>query len=171
MPRLIVDRFTFDFPAGWSLLKYDDCTFYREHFNSLAHSKALDLLALSPAPSELWMIEIKDYRRARRTKPGNLFTEVARKARDTLAGLAVARMNANDALSKGFAAEAMRAGRVRVVFLLEQPEKPSKVFPHVVNPATARTELKRALRAIDPHPVFGNAGALTAKTAWTVTPP
>lgn len=171
MPDIVVDRFAFDFPPGWTLLKYEDCTYFRKHFNDLASSKALDLLALAPQHSELWMVEIKDYRRHRRTKPGNLFTEIAHKVRDTLAGLAAARVAANDHQSRSFAADAMRADRFRVVFLLEQPQKPSKLFPQVVDPATGSTALRKALRAVDPHPFFGNASDLTAKTAWTVIAP
>lgn len=171
MPTIIVDRFVFDLPAGWTVLKYDDCTYYREHFNGLASSKALDLLALAPQQSELWMVEIKDYRGHRRANPENLFTDVARKVRDTLAGLAAARVAANDPQSLTFAADAMRAHRFRCVLLLEQPQKPSKLFPQVIDPATASTKLRRALRAVDAHPLFGNAAALSKKTGWNVTAP
>ena len=38
MPQLIVDKFTFDLPAGWTLLKYDDSVYYRKHFNDFAAS-------------------------------------------------------------------------------------------------------------------------------------
>ena len=171
MPQLIVDRFTFDLPAGWRHLKYDDSVYYRKRFSDFAASKAVDLLALAPRHSALWMIEIKDYRRQRRTKPESLFTEVAHKVRDTLAGLAAARVAANDPQLQAFAADAMRADRFRVFLLFEQPQTPSKLFPQAVDPATAKTALKKAVRAVDPHPIFGNAGALTEKSGWNVTPP
>jgi hypothetical protein len=171
MPDIVIDRFAFGFPSGWSFLKYDDCTYYRQHFNDMASSKAVDLLALAPQHGELWMVEIKDYRRNRRTKPLNMFAEIARKVRDTLAGLAAARATSIDPQSQMFAAAALLAGRIRVAFLLEQPRKPSKLFPRVVDPASARTQLKKSVRAVDPHPVFGKASDLTAKTAWTVTAP
>jgi hypothetical protein len=54
---------------------------------------------------------------------------------------------------------------------MEQPRKPAKLFPQVIDPASARTQLKKSVRAVDPHPFFGNASDLTAKTAWTVTTP
>jgi len=171
MPQLIVDKFTFNFPAEWMPLKYDDSVYYRKHFNDFAASKAVDLLALAPRHSALWMIEIKDYRRRRRTKPECLFTEVAHKVRDTLAGLAAARVAVNDPQLQAFAVNAMRASSFRVVLLLEQPQKPSKLFPQAVDPSTARTALIKAVRAVDPHPIFCNAGALTEKTGWNVTPP
>jgi hypothetical protein len=171
MPRVTVDQFLFDLPTGWTWLKYDECTYYRSHFNDLASSKAVDLLALAPQRGELWMVEVKDYRRHRRTKPENLFTEVARKVRDTLAGLAAGRLVANDPTSRQFALDAMRTGRLRVAFLLEQPRTPSRLFPQMIDPATAKTALKKAVRAVDPHPFFGSASDLSVKTAWTVTPP
>ena len=169
MLSVTVDSFRFDFPVGWICLKYDECTYYREHFNGLASSKAVDLLALAPQRAELWMVEIKDYRANRRTKPSNLISEIAQKVRDTLAGLAAGRLVANDLNSRAFAADAMRVARLRVAFLLEQPGSPSKLFPQVINPANATMALKKALRAVDPHPLFGSASDLSMKTAWTVT--
>lgn len=171
MPSITVDRFVFELPEGSTFLKYDDCTYYRKHFNDFASSKAVDLLVLTPRNAELWMVEIKDYRIKRRANPVRLFDEVAAKVRDTLAGLAAARITANDPQSQAFAADAMRAERFRVVFLLEQPRKPSKLFPRVVDPATASTALRKALRAVDPHALFVDASVLTERTAWTVTAP
>ncbi|MBK5941506.1 hypothetical protein [Halochromatium roseum] len=117
MPGVTVDRFRFNLPTGWAWLEYDKCTYYREHFNDLASSKAVDLLVLSSERAELWMVEIKDYRRHRRTKPGSLFTEVSCKVRDTLAGLAAGRLVANDPISRDFAVDAMQACRLRVALL------------------------------------------------------
>lgn len=171
MPSITIDRFQFDLPAGWCALDYDQCAFYRERFNKVAASKAADLLALSPRIDELWLVEIKDYRRHPRTKPGSLFAEVARKARDTLAGLACARIHAYDSPTRDFAGAASRATRIRVALLLEQPTRPSKLFPQIVDPANGRVALKQALRAIDPHPVLGNSSELAARTAWTITAP
>lgn len=171
MTSITVDDFQFALPSGWSALDYDKCTFYREHFNGVAGSKAADLLALSPNVDALWLVEIKDYRQHRRTKPASLFTEVARKARDTLAGLAAARIRAYDARTRDFAQSAACVGLIRVVLLLEQPRSPSKLFPQVLDPANGRVALRKAVRAIDPHPVLGNSSELSAKTAWTITPP
>jgi hypothetical protein len=171
MTSITVDDFQFALPGGWSALDYDKCTFYREHFNNVAASKATDLLALSPTVDELWLVEIKDYRRHRRTKSIDLFAEVATKARDTLAGLAAARIRAYDAQTRDFAQSAAGVGLIRVVLLLEQPSRPSKLFPQVLDPANGRVALRKAVRAIDPHPVLGNSSELSAKTAWTITPP
>ena len=171
MQNVTVDRFEFSLPSGWIFLKYDDCTFYRKHFNSVANSKALDLLVLAPHGAELWLIEIKDYRLQKRVKPENLFAEIAGKVRDTLAGLATARVYVNDPSVQVFADKAMRAHRLRVAFVLQQPTHQSRLFPQIVDPANGTIKLKKALRAIDRHPFLGNAAELARKTAWIVTPP
>ena len=171
MTSIVVDRFQFQLPAGWRVLDYDKCTFYREHFNGIASSKASDLLAISPSNDELWLVEVKDYRRHRRTKPINIFAEIARKARDTLAGLAAARIRAYDTDTRSFAGSAARVMRIRIVLLLEQPSRPSKLFPLVVDPANGRVALKKAVKAIDPHSLLGNSAELAAKTVWTITAP
>lgn len=171
MTSITVDRFHFALPSGWRVLDYDNSTFYREHFNNVAASKAADLLAISPNFDELWLVEIKDYRRHRRIKPASLIAEVAKKARDTLAGLAAARIRAYDAHTRDFAESAAGVGLIRVALLLEQPRRASRLFPQVIDPANGRVALKKAVRAIDPHPMLGNASELAAKTAWTITAP
>lgn len=145
-------EWTFD--AAWSATKYDDWAFYRRQYQSCAGGpKAVDILALSGDDSTLWMIEAKDYRRNRREAgKGSLPQEVAQKAHDTLAGVLAAAMNAVDD-EKAFARRAVGAGKVRVVLHLEQPRRPSKLFPVAFDPADVRQQLKRLVRAIDAHPV------------------
>ena len=78
---------TFSFPDQCEAGKYDDWSFYRNQFQSVAGgSKAVDILCL--ADGVAWLVEIKDYRQHPRTKPSDLCDEVARKVRDTLSGLA-----------------------------------------------------------------------------------
>ncbi len=107
----------------------------------------------------------KDYRRQKRTKPENLFKEIARKVRDTLAGLAVARIHANDPQVQAFADDAALASKLRVAYLLQQPKHPSRLFPQVVDPANGRIALRKAVRAVDRRAFLGNAADLAATTA------
>ena len=73
---------------------YDEWAFYRNQFQRVAGgSKAIDFICL--AGRGTWLIEVKDYRVHPRTKPSCLCDEVAIKVRDTLAGIAAARCNAN----------------------------------------------------------------------------
>ena len=93
---------TFSFPDHCEAGKYDDWAFYRNQFQAVAGgSKAVDILCLCLADRladrVAWLVEIKDYRRHRRTKSIDLWDEVATKVRDTLSGLAAASANANDA--------------------------------------------------------------------------
>ena len=80
----------FSFPDHCEAGKYDEWSFYRNQFQSVASgSKAVDILCLSDDAA--WLIEIKDYRLHPRQKLIDIDDEVASKVRDTLAGLAAAR--------------------------------------------------------------------------------
>lgn len=77
----------FLFPDDWAASKYDAWTCYRKRFQKIGDSKAVDILALTPASEGiLWLIEVKDYRRNRRQKEIPIVDEVAHKVRDTLPG-------------------------------------------------------------------------------------
>ena len=149
----VVDGFRLTVPVGWWIWKYDNSSFHRNQFQSFAGGcKAVDAVILSDV-GELWLVEVKDYRQHRRTKPGSVFAETATKVRSTLAGLATARTAANDAAELNLARQAMQCGRVRVALQLVQAAQPSRLFPHVVDPADATQQLKRVARPVDPHAV------------------
>jgi len=152
-----VDGVLLTVPNGWWIWKYDDSAFHRNQFQNFAGgSKAVDAVALGNGV--LWLIEIKDYRRQRRSKPSTVFAEVAAKVKATLAGLAVARVKANDQTERARAAQAMSCGEIRVAMQVAQPVRPSRLFPQVIDPQDAGIQLRRELRAVDAHPecVVGN---------------
>ena len=126
----------------------------------------MDILAIEPRVC-FWKIEVKDYRRHRRSKTINLADEVAAKVRDGLAELVAARANANNAGERAMAAAALNCSRLRVVLHLEQPAKHSKLFPRAINPAAVQQRLKQLVKAIDPHPLVLEIGRLHT-VAWTV---
>jgi hypothetical protein len=161
-----VDGLLLTMPAGWWVWKYDDSAFHRNQFQSFAKgSKAVDAVALAD-DGTLWLIEVKDYRRHRRTKPGSVFDETAGKVRSTLAGLAAARVNANDTGERDLAVLAMTCGQIRVALQLIQPSRPSKLFPRVVDPCDAQLQLKRVVRAVDAHPVCAASALGDARLPW-----
>ncbi len=146
-----VDGLTLTVPTGWWVWKYDDSAFHRNQFQSFAGgSKAMDAVAFS-GDGSLWLIEVKDYRRHRRTKPSSVFAEVAAKTRATLAGLAVARIRASDPDERALARQVMACSQIRVALQLAQPVRSSRLFPQIVEPLDAQTQLRREVRAIDPH--------------------
>ena len=158
----------FNFDQSCLAEKYDDWSFYRNQFQSTCGSaKAIDMICLSKNIS--WLIEIKDYRQHKRTKPQDLGDEVALKVRDTLAGLVAAKMKANDSNEKTFAKRVLQSKAIRVVLHLEQPVKHSRLFPLAIDPASVLQSLKRQLRAIDAHPRVVNQNNLSATMNWTVT--
>lgn len=165
-----VDGQNFTFGDGWRVLKYDDSRFHRNQFQSFAGgSKAVDAVALSPT-GECWLIEVKDYRRHRRSKAESVFSEVAGKVRATLAGLATARLRANDPDERDFCHQAMRANVLRIALQLDQPNPPSHLFKQVIDPRTALTQLRRELRAVDPRALCYGTGMVIACLPWRVEP-
>lgn len=131
--------------------KYDDWRHYRGVFNSACgSSKAVDFV-VSKAGT-LWLIEVKDYRRHQRTKPSGLADEVMLKVRDTMAGLVSTAYVGVDAHEKSTSRSALSHRKLKVVLHLEQPSKPSRLFPRSVDPADILMKLKQRLRFADCHP-------------------
>lgn len=156
-----------DFPASWQISKYDEWPFYRNGFQLCFDPKAMDFLALSPDRT-LWLIELKDYRQRPRLKTIPLWEEVAIKARDTLAGILAAKMNAHHAQT-ALAKECVAAKSVRVVLHLEQTKAPSKTFPLVADRANVQQKLKQKVKAIDAHPLVIETANMSG-VPWKATP-
>lgn len=157
MPRLVEGSVSFDFPEGFVVQKLDDTTFYKKHFQSLVQGlKAVDFLAFDPKKSELWLIEVKDYRVHRRTKRIDLVDEVTQKVLSSLSCLIAMRANANVPEEKFFAEEAIKKARLRIVIHLEQPDKPSKLRPTVYDPSNLRIKLRDKVRSIDSKAEFSS---------------
>ena len=157
---------TFSFPNGFKARKYDDWTFYKKHFQSVAGgSKAVDILCI--ARGAAWLIEIKDYRQYSRKKTIDLCNEVAIKVRDTLSGLATAYANADDKAEKYFARRVVETGEWRVVLHLEQLDEGSRLWPTAINPANVRLKLRQKLKAVDPNAMVTDIRRL-GDVPWSV---
>jgi hypothetical protein len=162
----MIDGLRLEMPDGWWVWKYDESAFHRNQFQNFAGgSKGVDAVALA-MDGTLWLIEIKDYRRHRRSKPVSVFAEVAAKISATLAGLATARTRANDQVEKKWAVHAMRCQRIRIALQLAQPVKPSRLFPRVVDPVDAEMQLRREVRAIDPHALCATGAIDDHRLPW-----
>ena len=168
MPAITEGDLIFTFANGWSAEKYDGWSHYRNQFMSTCGgTKAMDVLAMEPQGC-CWLVEVKDYRRHRRTKTIHLAEEVAKKVRDTLAGLVSARFHANDAGEMDAAKRALRSTNIRVVLHLEQTTKPSGLFPRAIDPADVLQRLKQLIKAIDPHPRVVESARM-ASIPWEVS--
>lgn len=168
MPSVTEGNLTFEFTAGWDVSKLDGWSFYRNQFQSVCDgTKAVDILAIEPGHVCVWLIEIKDHRLHVRKKPSNIADETARKVRDSLALLVAANVNANDHGEKAQAGRALRSQKIRVVLHLEQPAKPSKLFPRKIDIANTQQKLRQLVRAIDPHAIVREMSAM-AGCAWAV---
>lgn len=162
MQRLNEAKLACDFPDAWSVTKYDDWAFYRKQFrDSCRGNKGMDFLGFDPAEMTLWMIELKDYRQFRRTKDDkiSLWDEVAIKARDTLAGLFAAKVEAG-CDDHAFARRSLTATKLRVVLHFEQPVSHSKLFRRAYDPADVQQKLKQLVKPIDSHPSVVEIGRM-----------
>ena len=163
-----VDGMRLTMPAGWWVWKYDDSDFHQTQFQNFAGGvKAMDAIALDPTQT-LWLIELKDYRQNRRRKPSSVFAEVADKARDTLAGLAVARVSAKAQRERSLAQQALGYRQIRVALQLAQSARPHRLFPQVVESADADIQLRRAVKQVDAKPVcaVGSLGQHNSVLPW-----
>jgi hypothetical protein len=168
MPSVTEGSLTFEFSAGWEASKLDEWSFYRNQFQKVCNgTKAVDILAIEPGQACVWLIEVKDYRRHVRKKTVDVAIETACKARDSLALLAAARVNATDDDQRAQAGRALRSRTIRVVLHLEQPVKPSRLFPRDIDVANTQQKLRQLVRAIDPHPLVRETN-LMAGCGWTV---
>lgn len=145
MLKITEGTLEFVFPKTWQAEKFDDTGFYRKHFQGFADSKSVDVVAFSADGDELWLIEVKDYRVNRRDKSLDLFREIAIKVRDTLACLYLARGKPEITLY-GFAQQAAAKTKIRVALHLEQPAKPSKLYPPIVERGNAYLKLAQTMR-------------------------
>jgi hypothetical protein len=168
MTELEEGNLVFNFPSNVDeVTKYDEWSFYRNQFSKLADgTKAIDFIFLEQ--DVCWLIEVKDYRVNRRTKLIDLADEISIKVKDTIAGLFIAKINANDLFEKNFAQRCNQKIRIRVVLHLEQPTKPSKLFPVIVNEADIKSKLKSKVKSVDPHPIVMNKKSSVASVSWTV---
>ena len=167
MTEIKEGNLTFSFPDRCEAGKYDDWSFYRNRFRSVAGgSKAVDVLCL--ADGVAWLVEIKDYRQHPRTKPSDLCDEVARKVRDTLSGLAAASASANNPAEQALACRALAMRRWRVALHLEQPNVASRLRPIAIDPASMKSKLRKGLKAIDAHPAVVDRQRLHPDMPWTV---
>ncbi len=169
MLKMTEGKLIFEFPNNWQAIKYHETTFYQKHFQKLAESKAVDFVACEIGGNdELWLIELKDYRIHRRTKVGDLFLEIASKVRDTLASLYLAQRK-EEVDVHNFVKMAAAKKRMRIVLHLEQPQRPSKLYPLAVERNNAQIKLRQQVQVVDRHAIVCELAKMPPQCKWTVT--
>jgi hypothetical protein len=147
--------------------KYDDWSFYRNQFIKIANGvKAIDIIMIES--NTTWLIEVKDYRNHQRTKVIDLADEIALKVKDTLAGLAAARLNANSGDEKLIADQALKTSKIKIVLHLEQPMYSTRIMPKLIDTSKVLMKLKQLLKPVDPHPIIANRGNSNLSITWQV---
>lgn len=142
MVKVVEKSLLFSFDDNHDVLKYDDSSFYRDQFEHIMSTKAVDIVCVTDDAA--WLIEIKDYSHGREDE-APLDDVLVQKVLDTLAGLTVANSEGNkDGTTKYVAAAALDRGSWRVVFHIEGLDKLTQSFPNEL-----QIKLTRRLRPID----------------------
>lgn len=157
----------FSFGASCTVERYESWAFYRNQMQIITGTKAVDFVCINGR--QTYLIEVKDYRFHPRTKPIPLIHEVALKVRDTLAGLAAARVNANVPREQQTAQTALNCRRWRVVLHLEQRLTRRKLRPTALSPAHIQQKLRRILKAVGAQPKVVDRNSLPPGLCWTVS--
>jgi|GEM_PF-774184 len=160
------------FPEGWVVMKYDSNKgYYKKHFQGVAPgTKAVDVIAIDLSSAETWLIEIKDYRLAPRSKDkqardGSIVDEVVLKVRDSLGGLLAMAMNDNHE-EQATARQALASKRLRVS-LQHSPWRGNRGYQRVQDIlANQKASLKQRLKGVTTK-IIVTDGSVNAP--WTVT--
>jgi hypothetical protein len=174
MPYVDEGAFRYRFPDSWIAVKFDESTFYSNHFQDFAGgTKAVDVVAYEPDSRTLWLIEAKDYRQHQREKKLSVGRELAEKARGTLACLMAGRANAGETgnlNTDSLWGSAVLLLKIRFIFHLEQPTTHSRLFPQSIDPKIVKDILARSIRAVDQHPVGGGYSEINRRTdlGWRI---
>lgn len=154
------------FPDGWKVIKYDDSTWYRKHFQACADSKAVDFIVVGSA--EAWLVEVKDFTRTPPTPhKAQLWEAVTQKVRDSLAGALAGAWRAEPHEREVFRA-LMAATTIRVVLHLERPKHVSGPFSKLPDAADLRDKLRKTLRAVDTKVLVRDSSTTHPSVPWTV---
>lgn len=158
MTTITEKRLTFAFPEDYYVTKYDEWEHYKIFQNSCNlrnkidtnekgknginqsvdddnGSSGVDIIALRE--STLWLIEIKDYYRLGLEPNAQSIDEklsdlpylIARKIRDSLAGLVSAKFKAAKQEEKDFSRLALDCNEIKIVLHIEMPSIRSKLYP------------------------------------------
>lgn len=158
MTTITEKRLTFAFPEDYYVTKYDEWEHYKIFQNSCNlrnkidtnekgknginqsvdddnGSSGVDIIALHE--STLWLIEIKDYYRLGLEPNAQSIDEklsdlpylIARKIRDSLAGLVSAKFKAEKQEEKDFSRLALDCNEIKIVLHIEMPSIRSKLYP------------------------------------------
>lgn len=146
MIELTEGDLTFLFPDGWQADQLDKWHYYHHHFKRVADGvKCVDFLAIDSA-HRLWLIEVKDYRRDRKTTASELSEAVVEKVRNSLGLLMAASIQSDPTHERDLARQAARQDSLRVVLHMEQPRHRSRLRPTPIDPSSIRQVLRKRLK-------------------------
>jgi len=175
MITMLEGQISYEFSDEFSVVRLEASTYYCRHWQNFAKpdseegNKECDFIAFNTKTKELWLIEVKDYRGTRRTKPSSLADEFALKCRDSIGCLYAIKLSTlaqNE--EKTMISPMMDAKTIRCVLHVEQTRY-NRLFPSVIDPKALRDSTKKRLRPLDPHALGGDASSLAGQVPWGIT--
>jgi hypothetical protein len=171
MPQTFQEgRVEFSFPDTWLVLRPEKASYYKRHFQNFAGGcKEMDFILFDPTANVLWLLEVKDYTTNPRKKTQCVLEEVVEKSRDSLALLYAGAIcdNASAPSVGDFAKSSWVPSKVRVVLHLDQPSKPSRLYPGAKLAADATQALRAKVKAVDSHAFVSSCSG--KMEGWTAT--
>ncbi|MCX7067964.1 MAG: hypothetical protein NTW85_09780 [Methylococcales bacterium] len=141
--------FIFDFDA----IKFDDTSYYREHFSKIQNDiAAVDILAVNNGIG--YLIEIKDYTHpdTENLTSSNLIDAIVKKVISTLSAILPMKNNAGNPEEKKIAEYFVNSSQIKVVLHIEKPPARRTLKQSCYDFQNIETSLKRKLKPIDAHP-------------------
>lgn len=158
----------FEFDSGCDAIQYDDTAWYRKHFQGLEDSAAVDFVVV--CGDTTWLLEVKDFTQNNPDRAkGQLWDIVARKVRDTLAGILAGAVRANVALEQSTLDRARKQPKLRVVFHYETPKHPGRLFRNIELRANPQQKLQRVLRSVDGKALVLDTSSTPDSVPWSAT--
>ena len=124
----VESKLEFQFKTGLEVVKFDESSFFTQHFNKLIGSKGVDFLVDDPEGNVLYFIEVKNFtghetenkKRLKVNTEFSLALEVSQKVRDSISCLVGAYKMGNDtAIIPFFHRLRQHNVQVKVILFLE----------------------------------------------------
>ena len=149
----------FEFPDDWQIEKYDAWTFVKndkdgQHlgFNGIKERgiRSVDFCAID-AESNLWFVEVKDYRKSTKEYEDGFFTLICDKFLYSMSGLFAARYTAVKK-EKEFAEKCASTKKLKFVLHLELPEPKNKWDAAIIDVKDIQEKMEQKFTRIAPNP-------------------
>lgn len=173
MTTITEGELTFDFSPTALVLKYDDCSFYKNNFIKVNNGiKAVDFIVSDD--HKVYLIEVKDYTHSDtiKVKPTALIDDIVKKIIDTMASIICMKNHSKSTpKEKKIASSLCKLNDIIFIFHIELPTtKSADLFGARYNPQNLEIKIKSKLSRIELNMITVNINKTsTSGLPWRVT--